>query len=317
VALDPNIQEMLNAIERSQIPPTNQMQPPQAREMLKQMFLGMEITRVPVFTFEDREIPGSAGSIQIRVYTPKGEGPHPVLVFFHGGGFVLGDLDTYDPACRRLCARSRHAVVSVDYRLAPEHKFPAAVEDCVSAKRWLAENAASINGDPEHICVAGDSAGGNLAAVVAQRARDGALEDGPALAGQVLFYPVTYQVGPDTASRKENAEGYFLTREDMAWFGGHYFESVEAASSPEASPANVDSLAGLPPALVVTAGYDPLRDEGEDYARALEEAGVPTTLTRYEDMIHGFLNFYGVTERSDEVVNEAGEWLKRIAGVGG
>jgi acetyl esterase len=169
-----------------------------------------------------------------------------------------------------------------------------------------------VNGDPARISVAGDSAGGNLAAVIAQRVR----EEGPALAGQILIYPVTYQVGPDTASRKENAEGYFLTREDMAYYGGHYFESVEDAKSTDASPANADDLSGLPPALVVTAEYDPLRDEGEDYAKNLEDAGVPTKLTRYEGMIHGFLNFYGVTERSDELADEASEWLRKTTGKG-
>jgi acetyl esterase len=201
----------------------------------------------------------------------------------------------------------------VDYRLAPEHKFPAAVEDCLAATRWVADNAPSVNGDPERISVAGDSAGGNLAAVIAQRARD----EGPALAGQVLIYPVTYQIGPDTASRKENAEGYFLTREDMAYFGGHYFASVEDAKSTDASPANAGDLSGLPPALLITAEYDPLRDEGEDYARSLKAAGVPVWLTRYDGMIHGFLNFYGVTERSDEVADEAIEWLKQLSGVRG
>jgi acetyl esterase len=313
MALDPKIQEMLNAMERSQMPPINQLEPQQAREMLKRMFLGMEIEEIPVSTVEDRDIPGPAGEIPLRVYTPGGDGPHPVLVFFHGGGFVLGDLDTYDPVCRRLCARSGHVVVSVDYRLAPEHRFPAAVEDCLAATQWVAGNADSIGGDPARISVAGDSAGGNLAAVISQRARDGVLEGGPALAGQILFYPVTYQVGPDTASRKENAEGYFLTRDDMAYFGGHYFASVEDAESTDASPANAESLSGLPPALVVTAEYDPLRDEGEDYAKRLEDAGVQTKHTRYDGMIHGFLNFYSVTERSDEVVDQASEWLKGTA----
>lgn len=313
MTLDPNIHEMLNAMERSQTPPINQLEPPQAREMLKQLLVGMEITHVPVFTVEDLEIPGPAEDIPLRVYSPEGDGPHPVLVFFHGGGFVLGDREAYDPVCRRLCARSGHVVVSVDYRLAPEHKFPAAVEDCLAATRWVAENSASVDGDPARISVGGDSAGGNLAAVISRRARD---EGGPALAGQLLVYPVTYQVGPDTASRKENAEGYFLTRDDMAYFGDHYFADVEDARGTDASPANAESFSNLPPALVVTAEYDPLRDEGEDYARELQEAGVQTKLTRYDGMIHGFLNFYGVTERSDELADEASEWLRKTAGGG-
>ena len=309
MTLDQNIREMLNAMERSQAPEINQLEPRQAREMLKQMFVGMEITHVPVGTTEDLAIPGPAGEIPLRIYTPEGDGPFPILMFFHGGGFVLGDLDTYDPVCRRLCSRSGHVVVSVHYRLAPEHPFPAAVEDCHAAARWAAGNASRISGDPHRISVAGDSAGGNLAAVVALRSR----EAGPNLAGQVLIYPVTYQVGPDTASRKENAEGYFLTRADMAWFGKHYFASIEDAESVDASPANARDLSGLPPALIVTAEYDPLRDEGEDYAKSLEAAGVPTAATRYEGMIHGFLNFYGVTERSDEVTTQASEWLKGIS----
>ena len=313
MTLDPNIKEMLNAMERAQQPQLNELEPPQAREMHKQLVLGMEITSVPVFTIEDRKIPGPAGEVPVRVYTPEGEGPHPLLVFFHGGGFVLDDVEAYDPVCRRLCARSGHVVVSVDYRLAPESRFPAAIEDCLAATRWAADNAASLDGDPDRISVMGDSAGGNLAAVVARRLRD---EGGPRLAGQVLVYPVTYQVGPDTASRKENAEGYFLTRDDMAWFGGHYFESVEDAKGPDASPANAESLSGLTPALVVTAGYDPLRDEGEAYAGSLAEAGVPTDHTRYDGMIHGFLNFYGVTERADEVASQASEWLRNTAGEG-
>ena len=309
MTLDQNIREMLNAMERSQAPEINQLEPQQAREMLDQLFIGMEITHVPVATTEDTYIPGPVSEIPVRIYTPEGEGPFPVLMFFHGGGFVLGGLESYDPVCRRLCSRSGHVVVSVDYRLAPEHPFPAAVEDCHAATLWAAENAHRISGDPDRISVAGDSAGGNLSAVVALRAR----EEGPDLAGQVLIYPVTYQVGPDTASRKENAEGYFLTRGDMAYFGKNYFESIEDAQSVDASPANARDLSGLPPALVITAEYDPLRDEGEDYAKSLEEAGVPVTSTRYEGMIHGFLNFYGVTERSDEVATQASDWLREIA----
>jgi acetyl esterase len=206
------------------------------------------------------------------------------LVFFHGGGWVLGDLESHDGLCRMLTNQAGSITVSVDYRLAPEAKFPAAAEDCYAATKWAAANASAIGADASCVAIAGDSAGGNLAAVVALIARD---RGGPALAFQLLVYPAI-DPASDAPSQKENAQGYLLTNADMIWFWGHYLGGAQDAANPYANPLKAKWLGGLPPAMVITAGFDPLRDEGEDYAAALKKAGVPTLLKRYDGAIHGF-----------------------------
>jgi acetyl esterase len=228
----------------------------------------------------------------VRIYWPEGRSPAPLVVFFHGGGFVLCSLDTHDELCRALCRESGAVLVSVDYRLAPEAPYPAAADDCYAALAWAVSHAAELGADPTRVAVAGDSAGGNLAAATALRARD---LGGPALRHQCLIYPVT-DCRFDTPSYIENAEGYFLTAETMRWFWSHYLQDMGRAAEPYASPLRAPSLAGLPPALVITAEYDPLRDEGEHYAQALSAAGVPTTFRRYDGMIHGFVTLAEVFE---------------------
>ena len=234
---------------------------------------------------ENRTIPGPAGEIPVRIYTPQGSGPFPALVFFHGGGWVICNLDTHDGTCRSLANGAGCVVVSVDYRLAPEHKFPAAPEDCYAATQWVAKNAAELNVDASHIAIGGDSAGGNLTAVVAQMARD---QGDPHLVFQLLIYPAT-NFRMDTPSIEENATGYFLTKDDMIWFMNHYLNGEEDKTNPLASPMLASDLSNLPPALIITAQYDPLRDEGELYGQKLKEAGVPVTISRYEGVIHGFV----------------------------
>src|SRR4051795_9380505 len=214
---------------------------------------------------KERTIDGPGGPLRLRIYTPRTNtpqdtGPFPLLVFFHGSGFVLCSLDTHEGMCRNLCAGAGCIVVSVDYRLAPEHKFPAGLDDCLEATRWAASHAAEIGADPARIAIAGDSAGGNMAAVIALRLRD---EGGPALCGQLLLYPVTDYHTPGTRSYEQNAEGYGLTRDTMKWFWDNYLSSPSEAAHPRASPLRAPDLSGLPPTLVVTAEYDPLRDEGE------------------------------------------------------
>ena len=238
----------------------------------------------PIKSVEDRLIPGPGGTIPVRIYTPEGEGPLPVLVYFHGGGWVLCNLDTHDPICRALANLVGCIVVSVDYRLAPEHKYPAAVEDCYAATCWVAENATAIGGDPTRIAVGGDSAGGNLTAVVSLIARD---EHGPPIIFQLLIYPVTDYYLPGTASYIENQEGYLVTRTDMIWYFDHYLSSQDEAQDPHVSPLKAPDLSNLPPAMVITAEFDPLRDEGEAYAQRLQEASVPVILKRYNGLIHG------------------------------
>ena len=249
----------------------------------------------------NRTIPGPVAEISVRIYAPEGPGPFPVAAFFHGGGFVVGNLDSDDEICRTLCRGASFVVVSVDYRLAPEHTLPAAPADCLSATRWIAAHAAEFNADPTRLVVAGASAGGNLAAVTALRIR---AEGGPRLCGQLLVYPVTDYHTPPTPSYLANAKGYLLTRDMMVWFWGHYLNHASEASHPHASPLRAPDLRGLPPALVITAEYDPLRDEGERYAERLQQAGVPTVCSRYDGMIHGFLTLGDLFDASRQAMHE-------------
>ncbi|MGV9796999.1 alpha/beta hydrolase [Mycobacterium sp. NPDC003449] len=242
----------------------------------------------------DVSIPGPAGPMAARRYVPVDTDATPaLLLYFHGGGFVLGDLDIYDNLCRLICRDGGIQVVSVDYRLAPEHKAPAAVEDAYAAYRWALDHADGF-GAPR-VIVGGDSAGGNLAAVVSQQARDSEL---PLPALQLLLYPVTDH-SSETRSRTLFSDGYFLTRRQIEWFGGHYLDGAEVtAEDPVVSPLLAEDLSGLPPALVVTAGFDPLRDEGNRYARAMRAAGVPVDLREERSLIHAFASFFPLGGRS-------------------
>ncbi len=259
---------------------------------------------------EDRFIPGPGGEMQIRIYQPpsRDDGAAlPVTVFFHGGGFVVCSIESHDGICRQLCRRSGTIVVSVDYRLAPEAKFPAPVDDCLAATRWVAEHASSFGADPARLAVAGDSAGGNLAAVIALRARD---EGGPAISAQLLLYPVTDHYAVQRPSYSERGSGYGLTREAMVWFWDHYLPHAQDGAHMFASPLRAASFAGLPSAYVMTAGFDPLRDEGVAYAERLGQAGVPVQFAQYEDMNHGFLFWVGLIDTSTTAMDAACAWLK-------
>lgn len=281
--LEATTEALLAQMAEADAPPMTDLPPPAAREMYRAM--QPPAPEIEVAGVEDRGIPGPDGEIGIRVYRPAGDGPFPLHVFFHGGGWVIGDLDTHDADCRELCAGAGCVVVAVDYRLAPEHPFPAAPEDCYAATCWAAEHAAELGAKPGPISVGGDSAGGNLAAVVSLLARD---RGGPEIALQLLVYPVT-DAAMDTTSFRTNADGYMLTAEGMRWFWDHYCPVAER-EDPRASPLRAASLEGLPPALVMTAEFDPLCDEGEAYARALQAAGVTVDLRRYDGLIHGFFS---------------------------
>jgi len=255
---------------------------------------------------ENRTIPGPAGQIPVRVYTPSASGPHPGLVFFHGGGFVLCNLDTHDGICRSLTNAAGCVIVSVDYRLAPEHPYPAAPEDCYAATQWVAKNGSELGIDVSRLAIGGDSAGGNLAAVTALLARD---RGGPALRFQLMIYPVT-DCGFETASYRENGDGYFLTTGMMRWFWDKYLADPKQAREGYASPLRAANLANLPPGLCITAGFDPLRDEGEAYAERLRKAGVDVRTSRYPGMFHGFLSMTAQLDTAREAVAEAGAALR-------
>jgi acetyl esterase len=287
-ALDPQAKAVIDLVITSGRPPYHQLSPKDARQMFRDTRPASTPAPPAIGAVKDLTADGPAGPIALRLYRPAGvpaSATVPALVFFHGGGWVIGDLETHDVLCRQLAAGAGIAVVAVDYRLAPEHRFPAALDDAWAATRWVAARAGQLGIDAGRLAVGGDSAGGNLAAVVALLARD---HGGPALALQALIYPVT-DVGAESQSYADFADGFMLTRDSMRWFVDHYLNSRSEASDWRASPLRAPSLAGVAPALVVTAGFDPLRDEGDAYARKLRAAGVRVDHICYGGMVHGFL----------------------------
>jgi acetyl esterase len=302
--VDPQIRALLD--KGTGVPATHTLPVDVARAQYEAR-IALMAAPAEVAAVSEQTIDGPGGPLRIRIYTPHGTGPFPLLAFFHGSGFVLCSLDTHDGMCRNLCAGAASVVASVDYRLAPEHKFPAGIDDCLCATRWVAINAARLGADPERVAIAGDSAGANMAAVTALRVRD---EGGPALCGQLLLYPVTDHYTSGTASYQENADGYGLTRDTMKWFWDHYLTEPSEAAHPHASPLRAPDLSGLPRALVITAEYDPLRDEGEFYAEKLREAGVSTALSCYGGVNHGFMFWVGAVDKAGAATNEACKWLR-------
>lgn len=307
--LAPEMRAILEAMAEAGAPPIETLPVEDARESAYGL-VQLAGEPEPVGHVETRRIPVRSGEIEVRIYTPKGDGPFPGVVYMHGGGWVVCDLATHDNLCRALSCRAEAVVVAVHYRRSPEFKFPVPLEDSEDAARWTAANAATLGIDSERLAIAGDSAGGNMATVIAARAREA---EGPALALQVMVYPVTDLSSQDTPSHKEFAEDHFLTASSMNWFTSHYLAEPEDARNPHVSPAFLEDLRGLPPALIITAECDPLRDEGEAYARRLQEAGVPVTHTRYEGMIHPFINMLGATEGAQKAVDEIAAAVRAMA----
>ncbi len=284
-------------------PAFNEMKVEDARLAVLQLFKVENPEQVA--SVEDKKISTVNGDLPLRIYTPTGDGPHPILMFLHGGGWVVGNIESHDAMCRVLTNAAHCITISVDYRLAPEHKFPAAPDDCYEATKWAVLNAAAIGGDPQRVAVGGDSAGGNLAATVALMAGD---RGAPSLAYQLLLYPVTNHAF-DTESCKQNGEGYLLTKDDMVWFWDHYLENDEAGNAPYASPLLAKYINSPPPGLVMTAEFDPLRDEGEAYGKKLQDAGADITISRYAGTIHGFFGLFQF-DTQKKALAEAAEGLK-------
>ena len=305
--LHSQVQGLLQQMGASGLKKIQDMTPEESRATFGPVFASLPPSQQKVASAVPRSIPSKAGPVKTRVYTPEGAGPFPVMVYFHGGGWVFGDLDTHDAVCRELCGAVGMVVVSVDYRLSPEYKYPDATDDAVAVTKWVAENARALGADASRLAVGGDSAGGNLAAVTAQRLRD---EKGPKIAAQLLIYPVTRIDGHPTKSIVDNAQGYFLEKASMEYFINHYLRSPADAKQANASPLLATDFSNLPPALVLTCEFDPLRDEGEDYGKKLQAAGVPVAISRYDGAIHGTWNFFGVLDLGRAMHDEAARWLK-------
>ncbi len=306
--LDPQAQAVLDLVAKAGRPPYYKLSPAEARQQFRETRRPLQPEPPEMAVVRDLRADGPAGTIPLRLFRPRNAPTSaPGLVYFHGGGWVIGDLDTHDVLCRQLAEQSGAVVVSVDYRLAPEHKFPAAVDDCDAATRWVAANAAAHGIDAGRLAVGGDSAGGNLAAVVSVMARD---RGGPAIAFQLLIYPAT-DMAADAPSHFAFADGYLLTRENIHWFVGHYLRGRDDVADWRASPGRAESLRGLPPALVVTAGFDPLRDEGLAYATRLGEGGARVDYVCYGGMLHGFFGMGRVLDTANRAIAHAGASLRQ------
>lgn len=304
--LDPQAQAMRERAIAAGTPPLYTLSIEEARTADLAAIRAAAGTGEPVHEIVDSHVPGSDGDLPIRVYRPDEAGePAPTVIYFFGGGWTLGNIDTSDEICRNLANAVPCQVITVGYRLAPEHRFPAAVHDCYQATSWIAKNAAELGVDPGRLAVAGDSSGGNLAAAVTLLARD----HGPALAAQVLIYPNTDYRG-DTESIRANDDPALFNRRSVAWYWGHYLARPEDGRDPLASPLLAEDLSGLPPALVITAEHDPLRDEGERYAQRLRQAGVPVAATRYDGMVHGFYSMPAILDGGRRARAEVAAYLR-------
>ena len=312
VTLDPDAAAVFKAFQEAGRPPYETVSPAEARELYLKGRVVSNPEPPELASVEPLTIPSPAGSILARVYTPtrlrKANGLAPGLVFFHGGGWVIGDLDSHDVVCRKLADEGELMVVSVDYRLAPEHKFPAAVDDAIASTKWIADNSRQLGIDASRLMVGGDSAGGNLAAVVAISARDG---NGPDIAGQVLIYPAL-DFAMTHPSHREPETSILLTHSVIRWFRDHYLSGAANVGDWRASPARAKTLIGLPPAYVLTAGADPLRDEGDEYARRLQEAGVAVTHRTFPGQFHGFFTMGKLLQQANVAAAEIGVWLKAL-----
>jgi acetyl esterase len=306
--LDAQSKALVERLSSIQLPPFEQLTAQYLRDAYRNMAPAPAPPASSTLACEDRTIPGPAGQIKVRVYRPSAGKELPLMVYFHGGGWVTGDLDRHDPLCRELTERIGCLTVSVDYRLAPENKFPAGLEDCYAAVKWAAANAVSLGTDPRRLAVGGDSSGGNLAAAVSLMARD---RSGPHIICQTLLYPVM-DSSLDTPSQKQLAEGYFLTRARMQWYWKQYLASEADRANPYASLAHAANLKSLPPAIVITAEFDPLRDEGAAYAKALEQAGVKATYRCYEGTIHGFISFAAAIDKGKQAIAEVSVLMRSV-----
>ncbi|WP_458122350.1 alpha/beta hydrolase [Paenibacillus sp. Z6-24] len=305
--LDPQVQDFLNMYNQYQMPVMDSIDPKMIRSMESSSALQQNVPQTDIYRVEDRSIPLADRQITVRLYTPTDANVHPALIFYHGGGWVLGSLDSHDELCRKLAREAECVVISVDYRLAPEHPFPVAVWDAYDSLHYIAEHAEEYGIDAKRIAVSGDSAGGNLAAVACIIARD---KSGPEICYQLLFYP-SMGNATDTPSYRENSQGYLLTADMMNWFRKCYFKQPEDENHPYASPVLSGDLSGLPPALIMTAEYDPLRDSGAEYARRLKKEGVEAEYICYDGMIHGFVTM-GQLDRTQEAIILSAERLKHV-----
>ncbi|MEU4607663.1 alpha/beta hydrolase [Kribbella sp. NPDC023972] len=304
--LDPQVEAMRAEREANNVPQlyTQPLAEARAADLASIQAAGGEVEKV--HHVEDL---ATDDGVQLRVYRPDLTGPLPTLIYFFGGGWTLGSIETADGISRKLANAVPCQVITVGYRLAPEHPFPAAVHDCHHATQWIAAHAGGLQADPARLVVGGDSAGGNLAAATTLLARD----NGPELAGQLLVYPNTLY-GSDTISMRAGDDPYLFNKTSVGWYWDHYLTDSADGLNPLASPLLAESHADLPPALVITAEYDPLRDEGEYYAEKLHAAGVPTTLSRYDGMVHGFFAMSGILDGGKKAMAEAASWLNKIFG---